>query len=71
MSSYNLLMNLSLIFLLFPQFFKSVKPSVESYAKFLGGILRCHEADCRELELSIEQNVWDIIKFEFDKYTNM
>ena len=59
-----------MIFLLFLQFFKSLKPTVESYAKFLGGILRCHDADCREFSLTVERIVWDLIKFNYDDYTN-
>ena len=43
---------------------------MESYVKFLGGILRCHDTDSREFELSVERIVWDLVKFNYDDCVN-
>ena len=52
------------------QFFQSIHADVEGYVKFLCGILRCHDTDVFLFELAVEKCVWDIIKFDFEKYAN-
>ena len=53
----------------FDTFFKSVPVSVESFAKFFGGILRRHETNEFGLQLAIEKLAWDMVKFDFDAHT--
>jgi hypothetical protein len=43
---------------------------VESYAKFLGGILRCHDGEIRSFEMAVERIVWDYIKTDIQNKTS-
>ncbi len=50
----------------YDQFFRSVEVGVESFAKFVSGILRNHETDEFELQLLVERLAWDMVKYDFD-----
>ena len=49
--------------------FRSVEVSVESFSKFVNGILRKHDTDELHLQLQVEKLAWDMVKFDFDKFT--
>jgi hypothetical protein len=55
----------------FDQFFKSVDINIESFGKFVNGILRRTDTDVFQLQLQIERLAWDIVKFDFDKHINL
>lgn len=52
----------------FDQFFSSVEVNIESFGKFVTGILRRPDADFTQLQLQIERIVWDWIKCDFDGF---
>ena len=54
----------------YDQFFSSVDANVESFAKFVGGILRHHEADAFDLQLAVERLAWDLVKYDYDRYAS-
>ena len=49
----------------FDQFFSSVPINVESFGKFVCGVLRRPDADLVQLQLQIERIVWDLIKCDY------
>ena len=53
----------------FDQFFSSVEVSVESFGKFVAGILRRPDADLAQLQLRIERIAWDFVKCDFDGFS--
>ena len=53
----------------FDQFFSSVEVSVESFGKFVAGILRRPDADLAQLQLQIERIAWDFVKCDFDGFS--
>ena len=50
------------------QFFQSVEPNPTGFMKFLNGVARTHDANPLEFELAVERCVWDVTKFDFQKY---
>ena len=53
----------------FDQFFSSIEVSVESFGKFVAGILRRPDADLAQLQLRIERIAWDFVKCDFDGFS--
>ena len=52
----------------FDQFFSSVEINVESFGKFVAGVLRRPDADLAQLQLQIERIAWDLIKCDFSGF---
>ncbi len=52
----------------FDQYYKSVNVNVDSFGKFVNGILRRNDTDRFQLQLQIERLAWDMVKFDFDRF---